>query len=291
MEDALSTEPGKPESLAQNFQALSLFSLQDRVAVVTGAGSGIGQRISVGFAGAGASVVLVDINQAGLDETAALVKTTVSGAKAPLLLRYDAGGEEEVLSLFDDVLARFGQVDVLVNGAFTPVNARPHVLDLEVWERTMRVNLTGYFLCARSAGRAMIESGRGGSIINISSIAGVSALGRGNFVYSVAKGGIVQMTRELAVEWGRYGIRVNAILPVQTRTKAFQSRLDHPDTDAEALMGRVLGAIPLGRMAEPEDFVGPSLFLASHASNMVTGMMLPVDGGNLAMNASARSDE
>lgn len=275
----------------QNPQTLSLFSLQDRVAVVTGAGSGIGQRISIGFASAGASVVLVDISQAGLDETAAMVESTVSGAKAPLAVRCDVGGEENVVSLFDQVLARFGQVDVLLNGAFTPVNARPHALDLEVWERTMRVNLTGYFLCARSAGRAMIDSGRGGSIINISSIAGVSALGRGNFVYSVAKGGIVQMTRELAVEWGRYGIRVNAILPVQTRTRAFQSRLDHPDTDAEALMGRVLGAIPLGRMAEPEDFVGPCIFLASDASAMVTGMMLPVDGGNLAMNASARSDE
>ncbi len=259
--------------------------------MVTGAGSGIGQRISTGFASAGASVVLVDISEAGLDETATMVKSTVSGAKAPLPIRCDVGGEEDVLSLFDQVLSRFGRVDVLLNGAFTPVNARPHALDLEVWERTMRVNLTGYFLCARSAGRAMIESGRGGSIINISSIAGVSALGRGNFVYSVAKGGIVQMTRELAVEWGRYGIRVNAILPVQTRTRAFQSRLDHPDTDAEALMGRVLGAIPLGRMAEPEDFVGPSVFLASDASAMVTGMMLPVDGGNLAMNASARSDE
>ena len=275
----------------QNPQTLSLFSLQDRVAVVTGAGNGIGQRISIGFASAGASVVLVDISQAGLDETAAMVESAVSGAKAPLAVRCDVGSEENVVSLFDEVLARLGQVDVLLNGAFTPVNARPHALDLEVWERTMRVNLTGYFLCARSAGRAMIDSARGGSIINISSIAGVSALGRGNFVYSVAKGGIVQMTRELAVEWGRYGIRVNAILPVQTRTRAFQSRLDHPDTDAAALMGRVLGAIPLGRMAEPEDFVGPSVFLASDASAMVTGMMLPVDGGNLAMNASARSDE
>ena len=214
-----------------------------------------------------------------------------TNGKAPLPVKCDVGREDEVLALFDQVRARFGQVDILVNGAFTPVNARPHALGLEEWERTMRVNLTAYFLCARSAGQAMIDAGRGGSIINISSIAGVSGLGRGNFAYSVAKGGIVQMTRELAVEWGRYGIRVNAILPVQTRTKGFQARLDHPDTDAEALMGRVLGAIPLGRMAEPEDFVGPTVFLASDASAMVTGMMLPVDGGNLAMNASARSDE
>jgi NAD(P)-dependent dehydrogenase (short-subunit alcohol dehydrogenase family) len=291
MEDELSTEPGNQDVLAQSAQTLSLFSLQDRVAVVTGAGSGIGQRISLGFAGCGAAVVLVDINEAGLDETAKMLTATVGSGKAPLPVKCDVGREDEVLALFDQVRARFGQVDILVNGAFTPVNARPHALRLEDWERTMRVNLTAYFLCARSAGQAMIDAGRGGSIINISSIAGVSGLGRGNFAYSVAKGGIVQMTRELAVEWGRYGIRVNAILPVQTRTKGFQARLDHPDTDAEALMGRVLGAIPLGRMAEPEDFVGPTVFLASDASAMVTGMMLPVDGGNLAMNASARSDE
>jgi len=291
MEDELSTEPGNQEVLAQNAQTLSLFSLQDRVAVVTGAGSGIGQRISLGFAGSGAAVVLVDINEAGLDETAKMLTATGGSGKAPLPVKCDVGREDEVVALFDQVRARFGQVDVLVNGAFTPVNARPHALGLEEWERTMRVNLTAYFLCARSAGQAMIDAGRGGSIINISSIAGVSGLGRGNFAYSVAKGGIVQMTRELAVEWGRYGIRVNAILPVQTRTKGFQARLDHPDTDAEALMGRVLGAIPLGRMAEPGDFVGPTVFLASDASAMVTGMMLPVDGGNLAMNASARSDE
>jgi NAD(P)-dependent dehydrogenase (short-subunit alcohol dehydrogenase family) len=291
MEDELSTEPGNQDVLAQSAQTLSLFSLQDRVAVVTGAGSGIGQRISLGFAGCGAAVVLVDINEAGLDETAKMLAATVGSGKAPLPVKCDVGREDEVLALFDQVRARFGQVDILVNGAFTPVNARPHALGLEEWERTMRVNLTAYFLCARSAGQAMINTGRGGSIINISSIAGVSGLGRGNFAYSVAKGGIVQMTRELAVEWGRYGIRVNAILPVQTRTKGFQARLDHPDTNAEALMGRVLGAIPLGRMAEPEDFVGPTVFLASDASAMVTGMMLPVDGGNLAMNASARSDE
>jgi NAD(P)-dependent dehydrogenase (short-subunit alcohol dehydrogenase family) len=291
MEDELSTEPGKQEAVAQKWQTLSMFSLEDRVAVVTGAGSGIGQRISIGLAGCGAAVVLVDINEAGLDETARILTAAASGAKAPWLAKCDVGREDEVVSLFDEVRGRWRRVDVLVNGAYTPVLARPHALPLELWQRAMQVNLTGYFLCARSAGQAMIDAGHGGSIINISSIAGVSALGRGNFAYSVTKGGIIQMTRELAVEWGRYGIRVNAILPVQTRTKGFQARLDHPETDAEGLMGRVLKAIPLGRIAEPEDFVGPAVFLASSASAMVTGMMLPVDGGNLAMNASARSDE
>ena len=287
----MSTELGKQEPSAQSPQSLSMFSLEDRVAVVTGAGSGIGQRISIGFADLGANVVLVDINEAGLDETVQMLTSSVSNAKAPLPIRCDVGREDQVISLFDEVLARFGRVEILVNGAFTPFLARPHALTLELWQRALTVNLTGYFLCARSAGQAMIEAGHGGSIINISSIAGLSALGRGNFAYSVTKGGIIQMTRELAVEWGRYGIRVNAILPVQTRTRGFQARLDHPDTDTPGFLTRVLGAIPLGRLAEPADFVGPAVFLASEASAMVTGVMLPVDGGNLAMNASAGADE
>lgn len=271
-------------------EALSLFSLEGRVAVVTGAGSGIGQRISIGFAGAGATVVLVDIDEQGLDDTAQMIRA-VSPGNPSVPAKCDVSSEDQVLSLFDRVRRQPGRIDVLVNGAFTPTFGRPQAVGLDLWERAIKVNLTGYFLCARSAGQAMIDAGRGGSIINISSIAGVSGMGRGNFAYSVTKGGVVQMTRELAVEWGRYGIRVNAILPVQTRTKGFQARLDHPETDADALMGRLLKAIPLGRIAEPADFVGPALFLASDASAMVSGMLLPVDGGNLAMNSGARADE
>ena len=122
----------------------------------------------------------------------------------------------------------------------------------------------------------------------------MSALGRANFAYSVTKGGIVQMTRRWAVEWGRFGVRVNAILPAQTRTKGFQARLDYAGTEAlfvDGLMARVVGSIPLGRIADPTDFVGPAVFLASDAAAMVTGVLLPVDGGNLAMNAGARADD
>jgi NAD(P)-dependent dehydrogenase (short-subunit alcohol dehydrogenase family) len=266
-----------------------MFSLAGQVAVVTGGGSGIGQRITVGMAEAGADVVPVDVNEAGIAETTGLVETSAPSCDA-LGLRCDVSSEEEVLALFDRVHEHYGRVDVLVNCAFTPVLCRPHDLDLSDWQRVLEVNLTGYFLCARSAGRSMIDRGEGGSIINISSIAGVSGLGRGNFAYSVSKGGIVQMTRELAVEWGRYGIRVNAILPVQTRTKGFQARLDDPITDA-GFLDRLVSSVPLRRIGEPEDFVGPAVFLASDAAGMVSGVMLAVDGGNLAMNAGARSDE
>jgi NAD(P)-dependent dehydrogenase (short-subunit alcohol dehydrogenase family) len=268
-----------------------MFSLESRVAVVTGGGNGIGQRVAVGFALAGATVVPVDIDQGGLEHTAALVREASGREGAVMSVNCDVSAEEQVRGLFEHIATELGRVDVLLNGAFTPLVGRPHDLSLESWQRVLRVNLTGYFLCARAAGQAMLAAGRGGSIINISSIAGVSALGRGNFAYSVTKGGIVQMTRELAVEWGRFGVRVNAILPAQTRTKGFQARLDYAGADADGLMARVVGSIPLGRIADPTDFVGPALFLASDAAAMVTGVLLPVDGGNLAMNAGARADD
>ena len=146
------------------------------------------------------------------------------------------------------------------------------------------MSLTGYFLCAQQAIRRMLAQG-GGSIVNIGSIAGVSALGRGNFPYSVAKAGVGQMTRELAVEYAGQGIRVNAILPAQVLTPSFrQGLLDNPQF-SEKLRQRLLTGIPLNRLLEPEDFVGPAVFLCSDAAAVVTGVLLPVDGGNLALNA------
>jgi NAD(P)-dependent dehydrogenase (short-subunit alcohol dehydrogenase family) len=132
----------------------------------------------------------------------------------------------------------------------------------------------------------MIAQGRGGSIINISSVTGSSGFGRGLVVYPVSKAGLNQLTRELAVEWSQYGIRVNAIQPCQFRTPAFQYQLDDPRVDAKALSEQFLSGIPLRRFGELEDIIGPAVFLASDAASMVTGTMLPVDGGNLALNAS-----
>ena len=138
----------------------------------------------------------------------------------------------------------------------------------------------------RPGGRPQDDrAGKGGSVINISSIAGISALGRGNVVYSTTKGAINQLTRELAVEWARHGIRVNAILPAQMRT-AWVDRLTDR-TDGQELMAKILNGIPLGRLGEPDDIVAPVVFLASNASRFVTGILLPVDGGNLALNAGA----
>jgi NAD(P)-dependent dehydrogenase (short-subunit alcohol dehydrogenase family) len=201
-------------------------------------------------------------------------------------VRCDVSDEASIEAMFALVDREFGRVDILINDAFTPVNrVVPEAYQLDAWERSLRVNLTGYFLCARAAGRRMIERGQGGSIVNISSIAGSTALGRGNFVYSVSKHGVIGLTRELAIEWARHGIRVNAIQPCQFLTPGLQAFIDAAP-DPQAVVNGFLKGIPLDRMGDPErDIVGPIVFLASDAAAMVTGVVLPVDGGNLAFNA------
>jgi NAD(P)-dependent dehydrogenase (short-subunit alcohol dehydrogenase family) len=149
-------------------------------------------------------------------------------------------------------------------------------------------NLTSYFLCSQAAARRMIAAGRGGSIINFSSIAGASALGRGSLAYSTAKGGVIQLTRELAYAWAQHNIRVNAILPSQFINAWWEQQL--ADDERRPLVDSVLHGIPLGRFGQPHEIAGPALFLASPASSMVTGISLPVDGGNLAMNPGASLD-
>lgn len=260
-----------------------LFDLSGRVAVVTGAGSGLGQHMAAGLALYGADVVAADINDDGLATTVTHVTQT---GRRGLAVHCDVTEPSDVDNLFEQTTATFSRVDILVNDAFATTRARPEELKLEDWKRALDVNATGYFLCAQGAGRRMIEGGRGGSIINVSSIGGSSGVGRGNFAYSVNKGAINQMTRELAIEWAVHKIRVNAIQPCQFRTPALEALIDDPNFDSDSLIAQWLKSIPLQRLGEPaRDIVGPAVFLASDASAMVTGVCLPVDGGNLAFNA------
>jgi NAD(P)-dependent dehydrogenase (short-subunit alcohol dehydrogenase family) len=162
------------------------------------------------------------------------------------------------------------------------MQGRPEAFPLEIWEDVLRTNLTGYFLFARAAGKRMIAQDDGGSIVNVSSIAGASSLGRGNLAYGASKSGVNQLTRELAVEWAHHGIRVNAIQPCQFLNEGWRTSVADPGK--ASLVQRVLSGIPIGRMGEPHEIVGPVLFLVSDAASMVTGALLPVDGGNLALN-------
>ncbi len=264
----------------------SLFDLTDRVAVVTGAGGGLGTAICAGLAAHGADVTLLDLNAETLRESAQGVEK--AGRRA-LALESDVSDEAAVERAFAAVDETFGKVDILVNLAYTPTMGAPHELTLADWEKAIRINGTSYFLCAREAARRMIAQGRGGVIMNMCSIAGTSASGRKNFPYSVSKGGIVMMIKEMAIEWARYGIRVNAIQPCQFMTPGLRVRLEDPELGPD-IRDKFLSGIPLNRIGEPEEMVGPVLFLVSDASSMVTGVLLPVDGGNLAFNAGGSKD-
>jgi len=262
---------------------MSLFSLDGKVAVVTGAGAngGIGHAIALGYAKAGARLAIGDIDEAGLAQSA----EEIASLGAPVLAsRCDISSAADVEELFAAVDLRYGRLDVLVNVPFHfPRRVVPHELSLEDWQRMLAVNLTGYFLCIQAALRRMLQCG-GGSIVNIGSNAGVSALGRGAFAYSSAKAAIHQMTKELAVEYAGRGIRVNALVPGQVMTPGLQEHL-HEAHFREAVLPRMRNGLPIGRLLEPEELVGPAIFLASEASQAVTGILLPVDGGNLALNA------
>lgn len=260
---------------------LERFGLQGKVALVTGAASGLSQAIALGFARCGADLIIADINLPGLKETASQIETI--GRKV-VVFQCDIANQTEVDRLFDLLDSSFGRIDILVNGPFAFNRSRPEDMSREDWNHALSVCLTGFFICAQRAGLRMIAAGAGGSIISIGSIAGATALGRGNFVYSVAKAGVHQMTRELAVEWAQHGIRVNALMPAQMRTPSVKRWLEDPATDP-GLVTHLLKGIPMNRIGEPDDIVGPAIFLASDAAAFVTGTLLPVDGGNLALNA------
>ena len=281
-----SSQPSSQEAQLQGH----LFDLRGKVALITGAGAngGIGHALALGFSRYGAQVIVADIDEAGAKITQ---QEIIDQGGQGMAYACDIANPEQVDALFGWIDQEVGPLDILVNVPYIfPSRVRPHELTVDDWQRTLDVNLTGYFLCAQRAIARMVaqqENGQrnGGSIVNFSSIAGVSALGRGNFPYSVSKAGINQMTRELAVEYAAWNIRVNAIAPAQVATATFKRNMLGDPRFNTTLRPRLMAGIPLNRFLEPEEFVGPAIFLCSAAASAVTGVILPVDGGNLALNA------
>jgi len=253
----------------------------EQVVVVNGGANGIGMAISEAFAATGAAVALLDIDASAATRT--VDQITAAGGRAQAWT-CDISSEQQVEAAFAEIETKLGHVGVLVNNAGINPRALPLEVDIETWQRVLAVNLTGYFLCARAAGRGMVARGYG-SIVNISSIAGSTGLGRGNFAYSVTKGGVDAMTRELAVEWGRHGVRVNAVAPCQVATAGFVANEKARTQAGDPTVSDYRRGIPMGRAAEPADIAAAVVYLASDAAAMVTGVTLPVDGGNLAFNA------
>jgi NAD(P)-dependent dehydrogenase (short-subunit alcohol dehydrogenase family) len=200
-------------------------------------------------------------------------------------VRCDVSDPSQVTDAFAQVTHHLGRVDICVNNAFKTCHVPPLSIEVATWNRVMDINVGGYFLCAQAAARQMISQGTGGAIVNVSSIAGMSALGRGNFAYSVSKGAVNQLTRELAIEFAPHQIRVNAVMPCQILTPGLQAFLDDPGPEGTDLLATFLRGIPLGRLGAPQEVAAAIVFLASDAASLITGAVLPVDGGNLALNA------
>ncbi len=256
-----------------------LFLLPDRVAIVSGAGGPFGRFVSLALARAGAAIYATDVNPTTLDETVQILRA--EGHRSESHSGDVARPEDiaEIMAVFD---RQFDRLDILVNNAgINPRQGRPEDYPLDIWHRVFDTNTTAYLLFAQAAFPRM-QRGEGGSIINVSSIAAASALGRGNLGFGVSKAGVEQLTRELAVEWATAGVRVNAIRPCQFVNEGLQALVDDPAQ--RPLVDRMIAGIPMGRMGQPSEIAGPVLFLASPAASMVTGIVLPIDGGNGALN-------
>lgn len=247
----------------------SLFDLSGRTAVVTGAGRGIGKEIALLLAKAGANVALIARSLKELEQVADEIESI--GSKA-LPLSFDLTRTAGIPEVFDNVQAHFGRLDILVNNAGINIPKPALEVTEEDWDKVMDINLKSVFFCCQAAAKHMISGGRG-KIVNISSqMAHVGYFNRS--VYCASKGGLLQLTRALAIEWAAHPIHVNCIAPTFIETS-----LTRPMFQDERFYAEVLSRIPLGRIADPDDLYGAVLYLCSDASNMVTGQSLIVDGG------------
>ena len=251
------------------------FSLQGKVALVTGGNGGIGKGIARGLAGVGSDIVIGARNQAKTDGAVHEIQEEF-GVRA-LGVQVDVRKEEEIQAMAEQALNEFGQIDILVNNAGINIRKMPQDYLTAEWDEVLEANLRSAFLCSRTVYPTMKEAG-GGKIINIGSM--TSFFGGAKLAaYGTSKGGIVQLTRSLAVAWAPDNIQVNAILPGWIDTDLTrQARKDLP-----GLNESILARSPVGRWGEPDDLAGAAVFLATPASNFITGVALPVDGGYSVM--------
>jgi 2-deoxy-D-gluconate 3-dehydrogenase len=249
---------------------MRLFDLSRHVAIITGGNTGIGLGIAKGLAAAGATIVIASRRADKNLEAARAIEAFNVGTAA---LEVDVAKEESCRAMVETTLKRFGRLDILVNNAGITIRKQPEAYTLAEWNEVINTNLNGAFLCAQAAHPHMKQGGRG-KIINIGSMLSIFGASFAA-AYAASKGGIVQMTKALACAWAKDNIQVNAILPGWIDTPLTQSaRREVPGLDE-----RVLARTPAGRWGEPQDLAGVAVFLASAASDFITGAAIPVDGG------------
>jgi len=243
--------------------------LKDKVVIITGGASETGRAIATGFAGEGARIVVADINIAGAQETAAAA--TKAGQKA-LAVEVDVSVQAQVESMVEAAVAAFGRVDVLVHAASVFLSVPMLECTLEQWNRVQDVNIRGTMLCTQAVCRVMKEQNYG-KIVLVSSTAGFR--GRvGQQAYCASRGALLAFTKSVGLQMGRYGITINTLAAGYLDTDSCESLKDEPELRKERIANN-----PMRRLGEPEDMVGPALFLASDDSKYVTGTTLAVDGG------------
>ncbi len=247
-----------------------MFDLAGKIAIVTGGNGGIGQAMAWGLAHAGAHVVIVGRDAGKSADAVASLEAEGHRVDA---IEADVADEESVTKLFAEVLRRHRTLHVLVNNAGTNIRKAPHDMTLEEWNKVMDTNLTSAFLCSRAA-HAPMKAGGGGKIINIGSMLSIFGAPYAP-AYGASKGGVVQFTRSIATAWAADNIQANAVLPGWIDTELTRKARQQ----VPGLHERVLGRTPAGRWGKPMDLAGVAVFLASSASDFVTGTAIPVDGG------------
>jgi 3-oxoacyl-[acyl-carrier protein] reductase len=245
--------------------------LEGKTALITGAGSGIGQAIALLFAKEGADIAVNDINLPAAEKTAAAVKRL--GRKA-IAVKADVAQEKEVVDMVERTIKELGGVNILVNNAGYSAGGPAIECSLEIWDRMVAVVLRGAYICSQRSAQWMAKN-KGGRIVNIASAAGIKPAFNMS-AYAAAKAGVINLTSSTALEWAPYNIYANCIAPGMINTPMTQNSIGHQMTPE-----KLKEFIPLGRMAEPEEVAKVALFLASDDASYVTGVTLPVDGGLL----------
>ncbi len=253
---------------------LPMFDLIGRVAIVTGGGRGLGRAIALGFAEAGADVVVCARTTAEIEDTAAKIRDK---GKRALAIPADVRNVDQVTNVLDKTLASFNKVDILVNNAGGGTlgggrGAEALHLTIQQWEASVEIHLNAVFICTKIIGEQMLKQ-KAGNIINMGSVVGLGPYGA-LLHYSAAKAALINFTQTLAVQWARYNIRVNAIAPGYIETQLIAKRFELEPKLRESLLKR----IPLGRLGRPGDVVGAAIYLASDASAYVTGQTIVVSG-------------